>query len=89
MPVDYSVFSIDLSTFAHELLDTGGELVMQQQSGEHCAVVLQVVDTQHAVVVVVAGVAPPVPRPHSLHPPLLPLLSLKQSIVLLTKLPNQ
>ena len=64
---------------------------MQQQSGEHCAVVLQVVDTQHAVVVVVvvAGVAPPVPRPHSLHPPLLPLLSLKQSIVLLTKLPNQ
>ena len=61
---------------------------MQQQPGEHGAVVLQVVDTQHAVVVV-AGVAPPVPRPHSLHPPLFSLLSLKQSIVLLTKLPNQ
>ena len=64
---------------------------MQQQPGEHGAVVLQVVNTQHAVVavVVVAGVAPPVPRPHSLHPPPLSLLSLKQSIVLLTKLPNQ
>ena len=78
--------SIHLSTFPHELLDTGGELVMQQEPGEHGAVVLQVVDTEHAVV---AGVAPPVPRPHSLHPPLLSLLSLKQSIVLSTKLPNQ
>ena len=54
---------------------------MEQEPGEHGAVVLEVVDTQHTA----AGVAPPVPRPHRLQPPLLSLLSLKQSIVLLTQ----
>ena len=63
---------------------------MEQEPGEHGAVLLQAVDTQHAAVAVVAAVVfPPVACPHRLQPPLLSLLSLKQSIVLLSKLPKQ
>ena len=29
------LLTVDLSTFPHELLDTGGELVMEQEPGEH------------------------------------------------------
>ena len=84
------ILIIYLSTILHYLLDRGGELVIEKELGEHGAVLLQVVDTQHtAVAVVVAVVSPPVTGPHRLQPSLLSLLSLKQSIVLLTQLPIQ
>ena len=60
---------------------------MEQELGEHSAVLLEVVDTEHTAVAVV--VSPPVTSPHRLQPSLLSLLSLKQSIVFLTQLPIQ